>query len=418
MVKKKIGIIVQRYGQQVNGGAEVLARMIAEKLQEQYDVTVLTSRALDYHTWNPELPAGESYEGSIRILRFDHLPKRIISQKKQHKENRRDRGRLPFQKIYRALGQPKWYLTLFPLAAIRDVPEGEWLEKQGPATYDLIPYLKEHEDEYTAYIFVTYLYYPTAVGMPTVAHKSIFIPTMHDETPAYKSVFKKIMAAPKAILFLTESEKRFSEKMFDIGHVMKKVVSVGIDFPDDVKDHAVLSKFGISKEYVLYVGRIDEYKGCKDLIDFFLQFLKEKKAGMQLVLAGKNALEKIEHPNVVYTGFISDEDKVQLMKQAKVLAVPSKYESLSLVLLESFACKVPVIANEKCEVLKDHIEMSSGGWLYTGKNDFIEKLNAVYKGDDNLTKGAAGYEYVLKNYTWKRTMDIFDETIEYVASGK
>ena len=55
---KKIGLIVQRYGRQINGGAEVLARMVAEKLALKYDITVLTSRAVDYHFWEPELPEG------------------------------------------------------------------------------------------------------------------------------------------------------------------------------------------------------------------------------------------------------------------------------------------------------------------------------------------------------------------------
>ena len=48
---KKIGIIIQRYGKNVNGGAEVHARMIAEQLMNKYDVTILTSCAQDYISW-------------------------------------------------------------------------------------------------------------------------------------------------------------------------------------------------------------------------------------------------------------------------------------------------------------------------------------------------------------------------------
>ena len=102
MSKRKIGLIVQRYGRQVNGGAEVLARMVAEKLALKYDITVLTSRALDYHFWKPELPEGESEENGVKIIRFDHKPK--AAAKKVHRLNRQYRGRLLYQTFYSFIG--------------------------------------------------------------------------------------------------------------------------------------------------------------------------------------------------------------------------------------------------------------------------------------------------------------------------
>ncbi len=410
---KKIGLIVQRYGQQVNGGAEVLARMVAEKLALKYDITVLTSRALDYHLWKPELPEGESEENGVKIIRFDHKSK---NPKKVHKISRQYRGRHLKQKLYRFIGKPSWYLKLFPTAEIREQDGILWVESQGPTAYGLIEYLKENEQNYDAFIFVTYLYYPTVAGLLAVPDKSIFIPTMHDEQPAYFPIFKKTMAAPRSLMFLTESEKRFSNELFDIAGIRQDVMSIGIDAVDDKKDKSLIEKFNIKGKYIIYVGRIDAAKGCKELLTYFLSFLKQNKASITLVLAGKNMIDAVENDNIIYAGFVSDEEKEQLMKHAEALIIPSKYESLSLVVLESFACKVPVIANGECEVLKDHIVNSNGGWTYTNEEEFSSVLKKVIVGTENEQKGLNGYKYVTNNYSWQKAMTVFDDAIDFVIN--
>ena len=415
MGKRKIGLIVQRYGQQINGGAEVLARMVAEKLALKYDITILTSRAVDYHFWQPELPEGESEENGVKIIRFDHKPK--APAKKVHRLNRQYRGRLLYQKLYRFIGQPSWYLKLFPTAEVGEKDGFLWVENQGPATYGLVKYLEENEQKYDAFIFVTYLYYPTVAGLLTVPHKSIFIPTMHDEQPAYFPIFKKTMVAPRSLMFLTESEKKFSNELFDIADIRQDVMSVGIESIDDIKDIESIKKFGIKRKYIIYVGRIDAAKGCNELLKFFTKFVHQNKDSISLVLAGKNMIEEAVNINIIYTGFVSDEEKEQLMKHAEALIIPSKYESLSLVVLESFACKVPVIANGECEVLKDHIVNSNGGWTYTNENEFTTVLKKVIEGSDNVQKALNGYKYVTENYSWQKAIKVFDDAIDFVIAA-
>ena len=61
--RKRVGLVVQRYGVDIAGGSESLARALAERLVEGYDVTVLTTCARDYVTWRNELD-----EGTERVL--------------------------------------------------------------------------------------------------------------------------------------------------------------------------------------------------------------------------------------------------------------------------------------------------------------------------------------------------------------
>lgn len=412
--KKNIAIIVQRYGAAVNGGAEVHARMIAEKLACRYNVTVLTSCALDYDSWKPVLPAGDSDEGGVHIKRFDNLeraPRRV-----QGALNRKLGGRTWDRKLFRLLGEPRWWNTVFPPSEITHEDNIRWLQAQGPCMPELVSYLKEHQHEYAAFIFFTALYYPTALGIMEVAGKSILIPTMHDERESYFPMYQQVMASAEWLFFNTIVEQDFSEKLFSIEGGKKQIVAVGIDLDEASPDPSVPEKFGINQPYLIYVGRVDKAKGCDILIDYFTRFAAGHPSGLHLVLVGKSSMEKSANPAVFFTGFVSEYEKVQLIKQAEALAVPSLNESLSLVLLESFACKVPVIANLKTDVLKDHIDKSQGGWLYDSYADFEKILTEVVASKTgNQQKGEAGYRYVVDNYSWDSVMRKFDMAIEDIS---
>ena len=66
----KLAVVVQRYGQAINGGAELHARYIAEHLARHADVEVLTTCATDYVTWRNELPAGVERVNGVPVRRF------------------------------------------------------------------------------------------------------------------------------------------------------------------------------------------------------------------------------------------------------------------------------------------------------------------------------------------------------------
>ncbi|MEJ7911598.1 MAG: glycosyltransferase family 4 protein [Chitinophagaceae bacterium] len=412
MSRMRLGLVVQRYGKEVNGGAEVHARMIAHKLQEHYDVTVLTSCALDYQTWKPAYTAGESAEDGIQIIRFSNEPRG--SRRLQGYYGRKVRGRHLVQKLHHMLGYPPWLLKIFPDAAVTEADSLSWLRVQGPFMPGLVPYLKAEEPHYAAFVIFTALYYPGALAVQTVPRKSIFIPTMHDEKASYFPVYQKIMAAPEWLFFNTAAEQKFSESLFPISNSKKRIVGVGIDLIADTvvlnEDHSV--KAGITKEYIIYVGRIDTAKGCAELIRFFLQYLKETNAALQLVLVGKKMMDVPSHPQIICAGFVDEQLKKQLMLGARALVIPSLYESLSLVLLESFSCRVPVLANVRSEVLHDHITESKGGWGYRNYPEFKLALNELLSSDTaRREKGLGGYHYVKRKYSWEAVMRYFDEAI-------
>jgi hypothetical protein len=66
----KLAIVVQRYGVDIDGGAELHARYLAETLARHADVRVFTTCARDYVTWRNELPAGHDSVNGIQVERF------------------------------------------------------------------------------------------------------------------------------------------------------------------------------------------------------------------------------------------------------------------------------------------------------------------------------------------------------------
>ena len=84
-----------------------------------------------------------------------------------------------------------------------------------------------------------------------------------------------------------------------------------------------------------------------------------------------------------------------------MVVVPSPYESLSLLALESFAVGTPILANARSEVLVEHCRKSNAGLYYADRDEFTEGLKLL-AGDHRLraTLGRHGREYIRQNYRW------------------
>ena len=67
---KRIALVNQRYGLEVNGGSEYYTRLIAERLTADFEVDVITTKALEYTTWENHYTADEEEINGVRVLRF------------------------------------------------------------------------------------------------------------------------------------------------------------------------------------------------------------------------------------------------------------------------------------------------------------------------------------------------------------
>jgi glycosyltransferase involved in cell wall biosynthesis len=375
MFSKKLAFVVQRYGLEVNGGAEHHCRLLAEHLSEYFDVEIITTCAMDYMTWKNEYPPGCTNVNGVQVRRFP-----VDSERDVLKFNKSS------EKIFAGLHSYEDEIT--------------WMKMQGPYSTGLLNYLKDKKDDYDCFIFFTYLYCTTFFGLPLVREKAFLVPTAHDEPPIYLSIFDSFFDLPYGIICNTAEEKKFIESRFKNQHSISSVVGVGIDFPADLDAKSFTGKYGIDN-FILYVGRIDESKGCRELFDFFLQYKKENKSSIKLVLMGQEVMKVPKHPDILSLGFISDLDKFNGISAANLLIMPSKYESLSMVLLEAWLCNTAVLVNGNCAVLKDQCIKANAGLYYTNYDEFREGLNFLLRNNRLRTQlGLNGNEFTKENYSW------------------
>ncbi|MDD4110573.1 MAG: glycosyltransferase family 4 protein [Clostridia bacterium] len=385
-MKKKLAFVIQRYGLEVNGGAELHCRQLAEHLKDDFDVEVLTTCAIDYYTWKNEYKEGETEINGIKVIRF---PVDFERDKKDFDNYT--------QKAFANPGN-------------LEIGE-EWMKKQGPYSSKLFSYIEDNQNDYDYIIFFTYLYANTYFGMQKVKDKSkvVLVPTAHDEPPIYLKIFDSVFSCPSKIIYNTYAERNFVFNRFNNNRIENIVAGVGVEFPERYSENhgRFKAKYNLD-HYALYVGRIDESKGCKEMFEYFLDYKRNNPSSLKLVLFGKEEIiiPKTENDDIVSLGFVSDNDKFDGIFGADFLIIPSRYESLSMVLLESFLCGKPVLVNGKSEVLKDHCISSNGGLWYENKFEFVEECDdLLYKEDYSRLLGENGGKYVMENYSWHKIIE-------------
>jgi glycosyltransferase involved in cell wall biosynthesis len=281
----------------------------------------------------------------------------------------------------------------------------DWMVAYGPYSTELFEYLRRRADGFDFVIFFTYVFPLTVFGVGLVPGKCALVPTAHDEPEIYIPIFRHVFRSVRALLFSSHAEQRFVNSLFGTDGVVQDVVGVGTERPPDISG----ARFRRSREtqvhdraILLYAGRIDERKGCRTLVEYFVRFREEHpEYPLELVLIGATSMDVPAHPDILYLGYVSDEVKFDAFDAAAVIVQPSAYESLSMVALEAWALEKPVLVNGQCEVLRDQCVRSNAGLWYNGYEEFRDEL-ALLLEDDGLRRrlGRSGREFVERTYGW------------------
>ncbi|MCX6553520.1 MAG: hypothetical protein NTZ12_00670 [Candidatus Aminicenantes bacterium] len=271
-----IGFVVQRYGKDVIGGSESLARDLAERLvKEGFRIIVFTTCARDYQTWRNEYPAGESLLHGVTIRRFPVRRERDI-----------DEFNLISERFF--------------AAAAADRDEQEWLEAQGPFCPALVDALAAAQETIDLFFFFTYLYYPTVIGSGVVRKPVVLFPTAHDEAPIHLEAMKRLFARPRALFFLTQAEMELTRRLFSPSASMRLVRS-GVPIPDDVSEKSFRSRYLLVAPYLLYAGRIEKGKGLEAVFEYYRALKND--AYVELILIGKKLMDIPDIQGLKYLGY-------------------------------------------------------------------------------------------------------------------
>jgi len=384
----KVAVVVQRYGPSINGGAELHARYIAQRLARHGEVEVLTTCATDYVTWRNELPPGVEQVDGVSVRRF------LVKHERDPRVFGRRQERVFEQR--HSIGD-----------------ELDWLDAEGPSSPALVEHIAKHASDYAFCLFFSYRYYHAFYGARAAAERAILVPTAERDATIGLSIFQPLFRNVRAVMYNSPEERAMIQAVSGNESVPAVVVGVGSDVPNNPQPARFRQKYNIRGPFAVYVGRIDENKGCKELFEYFEGYLEDPHGKLSLVLIGNSLLPIPKHSRIRHMGFLNDTDKFDAMAAADLLFMPSYYESLSMVALEAWALGRPVLANGKCDVLKGQCIRSNAGLYYESFPEFVETLKAI---EQNRwlggTLGRNGRHFFREHYDWpvieRKYLEMFD----------
>lgn len=183
--------------------------------------------------------------------------------------------------------------------------------------------------------------------------------------------FRKIAYLKKGDLLLAISEYSAKEAADFLSIPQEKVINVyagtddcfrPLEISDDIERKVRLG-LGINKnKFIFYFGGIDTHKNLNSLIEAFSLLDSNIKNDYQLVIAGKISREykesllytatknRLSASQIVFTGYIDNDDIVILCNLCALFVFPSLYEGFGLPPLEAMACGAPVIASDTSSI--------------------------------------------------------------------
>ena len=394
----KVAVVVQRYGAEINGGAELHARYVAEHLARHVEVEVLTTCARDYISWANEYPPGTSREGTVHVHRFP------VSRTRSPQE----------------FGA--WSKRVFDAThSLND--ELAWLEAEGPTSPALVRHLATQHAAYDFVLFFSLRYYHAFYGARAVPDKAILVPTAERDEVLGLEIFKPILRGVRACMYNSPEERALLQAMAGRDDVPGVVVGVGSEIPAAANADRFRQRTGIHGRTAVYIGRIDENKGCAELFEYWQRYSEITPGGLTLVLIGTPVLPVPSHPRIRHLGFVSDDEKYDALQAAEFLIMPSYFESLSMVALEAWGMGKPVLANGRCDVLRGQAIRSNAGLYYDSYPEFVEAVRVLESSPGiAATLGRNGRRFFQGHYTWpiveKKYLDMFARLSREAAADR
>ncbi|HEY5096412.1 MAG TPA: glycosyltransferase family 4 protein, partial [Acidimicrobiales bacterium] len=393
----RILFVVQRYGEEVAGGAELSCRQFATRLAARgHSVEVITSRAQSAEDWADVYPAGPTDLDGVRVHRLGVTGPR----------DNEDFGARTVEVL--------WSGELVPRAQ-----QEQWRRLQGPDLPELTPWLATRASGYDVAVHFSYLYTPTWAGLPVTAAlvPTVLHATAHDEPAFWLPVFDDLFGLPTRYVWFTEEERDLLLRRG--GPRRGQVIGIGMDLgaPGDGSRFRLRFDLG-DRPYLVFVGRVEAGKGSEELLAFFEAYKGRNDGPLALVLVGP-APDRRAHPDIVYTGFVDDQTRSDALAGALALVQPSFFESFSMVLTEAWAQGRPVVAQGRTDVLVGQVQRSGGGVVYTGFAEFEAAID-VLAGSPELgdALGRAGRAHVARQYSWDVVLPRYERLLaEAIGAG-
>ncbi len=276
-------------------------------------------------------------------------------------------------------------------------------------------------------------YYARKYGKPFVltAHDLIIPDNLSVDARVFKRIYDKtigryLLRNSKRLIALTDDHiHQYSERGGDVSKI--RIIPNGIEvekYLNKKVSRRVIEKYDLddSDKVLLFVGRIEKYKGIQDVIEILPSILKIYPS-LKFVVVGrdygfKEELERLVEDlnlgnNVVFTGGVSEDELLDLYKLADIFILPSKMEGFGIVLLEAMASNTLCIAYSIPAVRKVIVDKENG-ILVENKEELLRSILYYLdnKGEKNrIEKNALQY---VRNYDASNVTRLLERVYEEV----
>ena len=377
----RIAVISARYGLDIVGGAETLARGLLEELVARgHYVEVWTTCAHDYQTWQNTFIGGREMVNGVCVRRFtvdpwDADPFEGLTAKLLEK------GQLPVEEQY------------------------AWIES-GPSSAALYAHTANYQANFDFIVVIPVISTLIFQAACLVLERLVVWPCLHDEIFAYQEPFRLLMEQAKGNIFNSPEERDLAESRLKMNLLNSAVIGSGVVLHEQAQLTSV-----VDPPYLLYIGRMDEGKNLPLLVEYVNRYVDEGY-NLKLKTGGTGNFRLPNRPAFEHMGFVGELDKAELYAGALVLCQPSVKESFSLTMMESWLAGRPSLVHKNCAVTRGHVRRARAGLWFETYGEFRGALNWFQRHPDlSQRMGLNGRKYVHTNYTWPIVTDRFLATL-------
>jgi len=217
----------------------------------------------------------------------------------------------------------------------------------------------------------------------------IILPEFHTFNGAVlqKLFLPKILKKTDLIICNSQNTKHDLHKVYPFTKNKVESIYLGVsNFFQKSNKKEALSKFQINQNYFLSVNTIEPRKNIKTLLKAFHLYKEQTKSDDSLVLVGGKGWKNEEiyseisnhkfKQDITLTGFITNNDLIELYSHCKAFIYPSQYEGFGLPVIEAAFCGVPVIVadNSSLKEIAPHSELM---FNTMSSHDLCQKMKLI-----------------------------------------
>lgn len=247
-----------------------------------------------------------------------------------------------------------------------------------------------------------------------------------------KWYYRKIQSLKNANLYLAISEYSKKEAVVNLGFVQESIINISAAIDENFKPlkysgeqkNSIFSRYNIKKPFIMYSpGGFEERKNIKKLIEAYSLLPPNIKKEYQIVITSKvhdetknNLIEyakkfKIGNSDIVFTGYVQDDDLIALYNFCKLFVCPSLHEGFGFPPLEAMACGAPAIGSNRTSI-PEVIGRQDALFDPFSAKSISDKISEVLTNKDFLNSLKEHALKQTKKFSWdesaKRAIEVFE----------